>query len=77
MKIINNGAFIKIYTQDDWEEFTDLLCTCGHTVEHHEWSFLIGDKNTIQVTRCKKSGHCRQFVLNRNYKYGSSSYSYA
>lgn len=62
MKQRHNGRYVFIRTQDDWEEFQTLRCVCGHYAVDHEYSYLIGSSQIIEIGKCK-SEHCSQFKL--------------
>jgi hypothetical protein len=64
MKVKYGGKYIVLEDADDWDSFftrPELVCTCGHHISEHEYHFLPGDRRTIEVTFCKRSGHCDQF----------------
>ena len=63
MEIRYNGRYVKVKTQDDWDEFNQLRCTCGHLATDHEYQFAPGSSDTIEVGACLRSYHCRQFKI--------------
>lgn len=62
MKLKQNGKYILLEFEEDYNEMMSIRCACGRTLAEHEFHFTYGSRMTIETTY-GKTNKCGQFKL--------------